>query len=311
MLVRLLSSSRQPRSLQFWLRGLVIACIVPAAVTAGLLISESYERERANVERDMIATARALMQAVDADLNGVQSTLQVLAASRSLASGDLEGFDREARTLLPTQIGSNIVVHDLSGQQVINTIKPFGVPLPRETDLRMIQRVLETGGPVVSDLFKGPVTGKMVIGTSVPVFIDGKITYMVGMGLFSDRLGEVLQRQKIPAGWIVSIIDNTGTIGARNGPPGQFIGTRMPADFMRRMTVSEEDTYAIHEGDGGPFFGGFSKSPRTGWVIAFAVPTSVVTGSLRQALLVNVSLAMLLLLLGVVLANSIGGRVAR
>lgn len=301
----------RPRTLQFWLRSLVIACILPAALTAGYLIFESYHRERASTERDMVATARALMQAVDADLNGVQSTLQVLAASRELAVGDLRAFYAEAQTLLPTQIGSNIVVHDRTGQQLINTIKPYGTPLPRETDLRMIDRVLETGKPVVSDLFPGPVTGRFVIGTSVPVFIDGEITYLVGMGLFSDRLAEVLRRQKIPAGWIVSIIDKTGTIGARTENSDQFIGKKAPPEFLQRAAVTEEGTYEIVTSDGLPVFGGFSRSPRTGWMIAFAVPTSVVTTNLQQALMMNVALAIVLLLLGVVLANTIRGRVTR
>lgn len=301
----------RPRTLQFWLRCLVIACILPAALAAGFLILESYHRERASAERDMVATARALMQTVDADLNGVQSTLQVLAASRQLAVGDLRAFYAEAQALLPTQIGSNIVVHDRSGQQLINTIKPYGAPLPRETDLRMIDRVLETGKPVVSDLFSGPVTGRLVIGTSVPVFVDGEITYLVGMGLFSDRLGEVLRRQKIPPGWIVSVLDKTGTIGARTEDPDRFIGQKATPEFLQRTAATEEGTYEIVTSDGVPVFGGFSRSPRTGWMIAFAVPTSVVTTGLEHALMMNVALAILLLLLGVVLANTIGERVTR
>jgi signal transduction histidine kinase/CheY-like chemotaxis protein len=58
-------------------------------------------------------------------------------------------------------------------------------------------------------------------------------------------------------------------------------------------------------------FGGFSRSPRTGWMIAFAVPTSVVTKGLTQALIANVALSMLILLVGVVLAHAIGLRVKR
>src|SRR5688572_6617597 len=94
----------RPRSLQFWLRWLVIACILPAVAAAAFLIFESYRRERSSAERDMVATARALMQAVDADLNGVRSTLLVLAASPRLAAGDFAAFYGEAQTLLPSQV---------------------------------------------------------------------------------------------------------------------------------------------------------------------------------------------------------------
>lgn len=299
------------RSLQFWLRWLVIACILPAAAMAGFLILESYQRERASAERDMVAAARALMQAVDADINGVHSVLQVLAASRQLRAGNLEAFYAEAQALLPTQVGSNIVVHDPTGQQLVNTVRPFGAPLPRETDLKMINRALATGMPTVSDLFVGPATGKMVLGNTVPVTIDGQVKYLVGMGMFSDRLGEVLRRQKIPAGWVVSILDRTGTIGARTEDQERFIGKKAAPEFLQRAALAEEGAYQVVTPEGIPFFGGFSRSPRTGWMIAFEVPTSAVTTSLKTALMVNVAVSILLLLLGVLLANAIGRRVTR
>jgi signal transduction histidine kinase/ActR/RegA family two-component response regulator len=299
------------RTLRFWLRWLVIACVIPTAVAAGFLIYKSYQRERASAERDMVATARALMQAVDADLKGVQSTLQALAVSRRLAARDLRAFYDEAQALLPSQIGSNIVVHDPSGQQLLNTVRPFGATLARETDMGMIDRVLETGKAAVSDLFVGPATGRWVIGTSVPVRLDGEIVYLLGMGLFSDRLGEVLRNQKIPAGWVVSMLDRTGRIGARTADPDRFIGTKAPEAFLRLTAGAEDGTYEILDPEGVPVFGGFSKSPATGWTIAFAVPTSEVTTSLRHALTVNVALTISMLLLAVLLANAVGGRVAR
>ncbi|MBV8537283.1 MAG: histidine kinase, partial [Alphaproteobacteria bacterium] len=82
--------------MQFWLGWLVIGCILPAALVAGALIFESYQRERASMERDMVSTARALMQAVDADLEGIQQILQALAVSRTLQTGDLKDFYAEA-----------------------------------------------------------------------------------------------------------------------------------------------------------------------------------------------------------------------
>src|SRR5882672_1480182 len=144
MPAQILPIGKRSRTMQFWLGWLVVGCILPAALVTGFLIVQSYQRERASVERDMVGTARALMQAVDADLNGFHSILQVLATSRSLAHGDLRTFYDEAMAVLPTQIGSNIVLHDPTGQQLVNTVKPYGTPLPRETDLKMINRALET-----------------------------------------------------------------------------------------------------------------------------------------------------------------------
>ena len=60
-----------------------------------------------------------------------------------------------------------------------------------------------------------------------------------------------------------------------------------------------------------PTFEAFSRSPRTGWMIAFSVPASVVTAGLQRALAINVGMALLVLLLGVLLARSIARRVTR
>ena len=297
--------------MQFWLGWLVLGCILPAVLVAGFLIVGSYQRERASMERDMIATARALMQAVDADLEGVQSTIKVLAASHSLAVGDLHAFYDEAQRLLPTEVGSNIVVHDPTGQQLVNTIRPFGAKLPRETDMRMIDRALATGKPVVSDLFRGPATGRMVLGTTVPVLVDGKVKYLVGMGLVAHRLGEVLRRQKIPPGWIVSILDRSGTIGARTEDQEAYVGRRASPEFLRETSKADEGTYETVTPDGVSRLGAFSRSPRTGWMIAFQVPTSVVTAGLHDALIINIGLALLLLVMGALLAKFIVGRVTR
>jgi signal transduction histidine kinase/AmiR/NasT family two-component response regulator len=306
----LLPVGSRPRTLLFWLRWLVIACIVPAAVMAAFLIYESYQRERANAERDMIATARALMQTVDSEINGIHSILQVFAASPRLRAGELEAFYNEAKSLLATQTASNLVVHDPTGQQVINTVRPFGAPLPRETDMRMINRAIETGKPVVSDLFVGPATGKLVAGNTVPVIVDGQVKYLVGMGMFAERLGQVLNRQKIPDGWLVAILDRTGTIGALTFDPGGVIGTKAPDRFLERA-IGDEGAFEGTTPKGLPLLAGFSRSPRTGWMIAFGVPIHQVMTSLFQGLLINVVLALLMLVVGVILANAVALRVTR
>jgi len=306
----LLPFGRHRRTMQFWLNWLVVGCIVPAALVAGILIVQSYQRERHSLERDMIATARALMQAVDADINGFHQILQALAASRTLTTGDLRGFYDEAQILLKSQVASNFVVHDRTGQQLVNTVRPFGSALPRETGT-MITRAIETGKPQVSNLFRGPATGRMVLGTTAPVFVDGEIRYLVGMGMFSERLGEVLGRQKIPPGWIVSILDRTGTIGARTEDQEQFVGMKGAPELLEKAAAAEEGTYEIHNLGGESTLGAFSRSPRTGWMIAFAVPASVVSAGLYQALLINVGLAIVLLLLGVLFARRVAARMTR
>jgi hypothetical protein len=110
------------RTIRFWLTCLVIGCVLPAALGSVFLFTISYQQQRTILERNTIATARALMQAIDAELFGVQSALQVLASSQRLASGDLLGFYRKASESLPNMGGNYIVVTDATGQQRLNTL---------------------------------------------------------------------------------------------------------------------------------------------------------------------------------------------
>src|SRR4051794_30701538 len=176
------------RTIRFWLICLVIACILPVTLAAGLLIINSYWQHNANVGRSTIATTRALIQAVDAELLGVQSALQALATSPHLTSGDLAGFHQQAREALNVLVGSMVVLTDPAGQQVLNTLKPFREPLPRHGRPDQVRQVVETGKPFISDLFFGPVLNSWVIAVDVPVFSDGKVIYSLGMGVTTQRL---------------------------------------------------------------------------------------------------------------------------
>ena len=100
------------RTIRFWLTCLVIGCVLPATLGSAFLFTISYRQQQAILERNTIATARALMQAIDAELFGVQSALQVLAASQRLASGDLASFYRQANEALPNIAGNYIVITD-------------------------------------------------------------------------------------------------------------------------------------------------------------------------------------------------------
>src|SRR5712671_787850 len=127
---RVKESHLHQRTIRFWLTWLVVGCVLPATLGTAFLFTISYQQQRAILERNTIATARALMQAIDAELFGAQSALQVLAASDRLASGDLASFYRQANEALPNMRGKYVVVTDSSGRQRLNTLKPFGDPLP-------------------------------------------------------------------------------------------------------------------------------------------------------------------------------------
>ena len=171
-----LTADRIPtiRSMLFWL---VTACVLPASLMAIALVVYNYQREQAQVLGDYMGTARAMMSLVDRDLASAQSALLALSTSPYLSSNDLAGFYGQATEALRDQNVTNIVLIDATGQQHINTLRPFGAPLPSKGNPDALQNIFVTGKPAITDLFQGPVTGAPIVAVGVPVRRNGKIIY--------------------------------------------------------------------------------------------------------------------------------------
>lgn len=299
------------RTIRFWLTCLVIGCVLPATLGSAFLFTISYRQQRAILERNTIATARALMQAIDAELFGAQSALQVLAASQRLASGDLASFSRQASEALPGMGGNYIAITDPTGRQLLNTLKPFGEPLPPVLPSAKAQRVFENGQPVISDFFVAPDIGQSAITLEVPVFSSGKVVYSLAMGIFADRLGDILRRQNLPPDWITAVLDESGAIAARTHLAERFVGGRGSASFLQRSAaVSEGVTEAVSL-EGIPILSAFNRSPRSGWAVAIGIPDTTLTGNLWRSLGFNAAVTLALLALSIWMARSISMRITR
>jgi len=302
---------RRGRSIRVWLGLLVVACTIPAALVAGYLIADSYTTARANAERDLLATTRALMQAVDADLLGAQSSLRVLAASPYLRSGDLAAFHEAAREVLLGLPGNGIVLANPTGQLLVSTIVPYGEPLPRTGAPNLVRTVFETARPAISNFYIGATSRRPQVAVGVPVFRDGKVAYALVMGILSAHIAEILERQKIPEGWIVSILDSGGTIVARSKTPELFIGKKGTPEFRRQTLRAQEGVYETPTLEGVAVIGGFHRSSVSGWMIAFGIPKAVFTTELQRELTIDIEAAVLVLLLGALVAASISRRISR
>ncbi|MDP3419381.1 MAG: hybrid sensor histidine kinase/response regulator, partial [Thiobacillus sp.] len=104
---------------------LVAISVLPAIFMAIALLVYQYEAGRATLLRDSAATARALMAAVDREFSGAQSSLRTLSTSRVLGSRDFAGFHAQSLEVLKGHSAAGIALIDASGQQVINTARPY------------------------------------------------------------------------------------------------------------------------------------------------------------------------------------------
>jgi two-component system, sensor histidine kinase and response regulator len=304
--LRSLRDGRRVRTIRGTLIWMAVICVLPAWIGIAVLIQGMYSSERERAAQNMILTARALMLAVDRELAAARAAAEVLATSPELESDDLAAFHRRASGLIRQLPGNNIVMADQSGQQLLNTLVPFGqqrLPAgdmsPRTAFNRL---VFSTGKPIITDLFFGPVAKTPLVAVEVPVFRDGKVKYQLSMGLTSERLGQILARQKLPPEWIASILDTKGVIVARSRSPGEFVGRQAPAALIEMAKQKPNGFLGTETLEGYAAYAAFSRSETSNWSVAIDIPTAEINHDLYAFLGLSALGAIFILTIGVGLA---------
>ena len=255
-----------------WLFALAL---VPGIVAASVLFYEIYQYERAQLEQSALQTARALSAGLEHDLAAMRGKLEILAISRSLQAGDFKTFYEQARSVLATEpLAEAIVLIDETGQQIVNTLRPYGAALPKTGHPNLLRRTFETARPVVSDLYVGGVAQSPFVALEVPVFRDGKVVYGLDMGISAERLNRLLVEQHLPEGWIGSVLDSQGTVVARTQNPAA-VGRKATPDLLAAMAQRPEGTLASHTLEGVPSFLAFSRSALSNWTVVVAMTRDV------------------------------------
>ena len=267
------------------LYALVWACALPAIIGFALLTDNFYERERTQIQQDTLITARALIQAVDRDLNTGITVALALANSPSLDSGDIAAFYEQAsKVLRPEFPGFNFVLSDRDSVQLMNTVRPYGTLLPDPGSAQRIAKVFETGKPVISDLFIGGALKRPLVAIHVPVLRGDKVLYVISTAYVPERLGQVLKEQRLPPDRVIAILDSTGVVVARTHEAARFVGQKGSPSLLAKLPFKLEDAIEAVTLEGIPVYSMFSRSEASNWAVVIGVPRSVVLSEMLASI---------------------------
>lgn len=314
--------------LRSYLTLLVVVSLAPLAFFAGFLVWQdlSIEEEvRRTGARDI---TRALSLAVDRELRTTFSVLETLAASPSLAEGNLKRFRELCAGAVLGRRGVWVILFDPSGQQVLNSSKPFGSPLPNPirqtkppgTDPRypllhvggahLIRKVLSTGKPVVSDLFVALDSGEPKIGVALPILRDGAVAYVLEMSVKPDALLQIFRDQEVPSTSTATIVDEQGHIIARTVNSGAMLGRAIPADLAAMIVRAPEGEGAGRTLEGVEVYHTFARCRTAPWTVSLSVSTETSNARQLRTLLLLGGGAASTLMLGLVVAWLMGRRIS-
>jgi len=302
---------KKPSTIRFKLTCLVIFSVVPVWLVSAFLVSQAYLAKHSEVSKSMLNSARSLAMQVDQDLTNIQAALLALATSPSFAAGDFPGVQRQAMQLLEAYPEADIIVADASGQQLVNSFRPFGERLPKRRNLETVRCIFATGKPVVSDLFYGALTKRPLIGVDVPVLVDGKVKYDLSMTFPADRLTAVLLKQSLPAGQYASICDKNKIVVTRSRFPEKFVGKPSTQALSQAISRAPEGTIESVNLEGKPVYLSFSRSATSGWTVLIGVPKAIGYAEVYRWMGWALSGAVVLSLFGVALAAGYARRIAQ
>ncbi len=291
--------------------------IVPLAVMSAIALQALLEQQRHQSEEAALNLTRAMATAVDNELRLTISALQSLALTEAIGSPSPDqlasAYQLATSALAARPEWRAVLLTRPSGEVVFNTVLPFGRALPPLTEPASLADVRRTGAPAVGPLTTGPL-GNKGVPVRVPVLRDGQMRYALTAVLKPESIVAVINRQRIPADWVVSVFDSSNVRIARSRDQEQFLGTR-PSESLRQLLASlngrDEAFGPTTTMEGERVHTALARTKSSRWTVALGVPTAVGDRALRQSVLVFGGGIALSVLLGALAAGFASRKIER
>ena len=241
-----------------------VIVMLGTALVAGWL---SYREYRERIGSNLIATSRAIMFAVDDELDEPLAFVNGLASSSSFARGDFDNFrDRARDALSQNGDGYIVIIKSADGdQEYVNTSKP---PAGSTAARPSAVGVLRLGKAEKSHL--GRVEDRWMELIDIPIEDDS------GRGLYTmvievpDRIfQDMLTEEHLPRTWSPVILDADWMVVARGVNPERYVGQKAAGEEFRN--APSDRTYEVRLLDGALSMSAHSHSNRYGWTTAIAI----------------------------------------
>jgi PAS domain S-box-containing protein len=287
-----------PLKAEFLIFGLIL--VLPVTLLAAFFLLQIASSNREQMEARMLQVAAGVANAVDRELQKRITILETLAASPALDRADFAYFHAVASSVMKEDRAGIFLIDARTQQQLVNTYRPYGTPLPTYGSPETARRVLESRTWQVSDFFTGRISQRPAFDIVLPVPGNGQIKYLLAMGLEPFMLRDILLGQKLSSDWILTVADRGGAILASSSDPEQIVGRKLTPELSAQEPNTIRRFAAL---DGVPALRSVARSELAGWQVAVSVPVELVEGQTRRSLLWLGLLSAATLLLTVLLAS--------
>lgn len=300
----------RPQRIRTYLVLFALAMSLPLLSVSILGLNRMAAIEEDQTNNRVRAFAKNLAVDVDKELDRAIVTLQTLATSSELSTGNLRAFHDQALLALKPKKAA-IVLIDKSYRQLVDTLSDYGTALPPTAEPATAKRVIETGHPQVSGLFRGSINGLPVFNVEVPVFDTARqVQYVLIMSFQAGHISDMIEQIHYPPGWISGATDQNGIILARSQRAEEYVGKPLPTELFAR-TRAAEGVYRATNVAGIPILRSTARSEFAGWYVSVSAPLSYVEEPRRRSYIFGAASLGTAIFLGWTLAYFFGVLMAR
>ena len=280
---------------------LAITCVllVPFAIAAAWsanLTRMEHAAELREQAASVVVTAAAYLNTY---LSGVDSMASALARHPGVIALDRRQVDPLFDAVLRDQpLILNIVVSDTAGEYHGSGL-PTTVLRATSAGVPIIQEVVRTGKPQVSDLVIGQISRQPTVLLVYPVRNpEGAVVGVLALSLNVSRLQTLFSDIPLPEGSVVTLSDKASRVVARSRDAELYIGKLAdPAPIAPRDVPRTQIRTGL---DGVTRSYGNAVVERGPWLLSIGIPTSVATARAmptyrRNLTIVTVAIAVVLL----------------
>ncbi|KQX01542.1 hypothetical protein ASC94_02690 [Massilia sp. Root418] len=306
----MLVQPRVPVRLRHLLVLLTAIGFLPLILIGAWGVKMTADHQRRELERSMLDLSRALSSAVDAELDGWVGTLRTMARTPALGSGDMRTFYEFAKEQVRTQPDwTSVVLTDANGAVVFKTLLPFGSQDGLVIDPDSLQRAMALRQPVIGRIAQGQAPAP-AFPVRVPVTDDENNLYVLTAAIQPSRILRLVQRQRNPEGWVISVHDSSGLRVARSLDHERTIGTNASPSLQQLMLSGQIEGVGVTRTlENVEVVSAYTRVSRYGWTVAVGAPTRALNGMLAQSVAVYAGAIIASLLLCTGLAALIARRV--
>ena len=272
-------AARRSRPIAVYLFVLAIVALVPAFVFSAILLARNNEAQQRVVETLITGTSQSILQAVEREILGNITTLRVLVTAPALLVGDYRSFHARVKNALA---GTDTVAYLLDSDlmAIMSTRAEYGGEPRPSTDQQSGRRALESGEVVVSNVVIGAVSQRWTVNVLLPFDTPDRGRMILGLSRPAEELSTALLSNKLPEGWNVTLLDQTGAVIAASS------GAAATGEHLALRDLTPVTTSAgwipISAGND-QYLAAIRQSNLTGWSIFAWAPRDVITQPLSTA----------------------------